>query len=311
LPTTEPGQFRRTAVDVNKQRLGPASKHIHWLVADITKTKLESCAYDLWHDRAVFHFLTAPEERLAYVRQVANAVKPGGHVIVSTFGPEGPSKCSGLDVVRCDAKSLHREFGVRFRLLGHSKELQPSASRCVADSRLHPIDHEARHSVEEFPEDLLGLCRQRSFPKGTIHQENPPVAGSLIYMERRMPRAESWMASLFDVSLRPSEPADQEISEALLGTWKIRRRVHGPQKVVLGNLSIESGDQACETFRANHRINFEFLHFPSSPYRNVPLLVLHEGVEHGGWRMFAHGSRLRRDDFLSSFFDLAEIKLQE
>ena len=88
------------------------------------------------------------------------------------------------------------------------------------------------------------------------------------------------MASLFDVSLRPSEPADQEISEPLLGAWKIRRRVHGPQKVVLRDLSIEGGDQACETFRANHRINFEFLHFLSSPYRNVPLLILHEGVEH-------------------------------
>ncbi len=88
------------------------------------------------------------------------------------------------------------------------------------------------------------------------------------------------MASLFDVRLRPSEPADQEISEALLGTWKIRRRVHGPQKVVLRDLSIKGGDQACEAFRANHRINFEFLHFLSSPYRNVPLIVLHEGVEY-------------------------------
>ena len=88
------------------------------------------------------------------------------------------------------------------------------------------------------------------------------------------------MASLFDVSLRPSEPADQEISEALLGTWKIRRGVHRPQKVILRNLSIEGGDQASKTFRANHRINFEFLHFLSSPYRNVPMLVLHEGVEY-------------------------------
>jgi hypothetical protein len=140
----------------------------------------------------------------------------------------------------------------------------------LAESMLRLIDHKARHLIEEFPEDLLGLCRQRSFPKGTIHQKNPPVAGSLIYVERRMPRAESWMASLFDVSLRPSEPADQEISEALLGTWKIRRRVHGPQKVVLGDPSIERGDQARKAFRANHRINFEFLHFPSSPYRNVP-----------------------------------------
>src|ERR1017187_7572223 len=113
----------QTAVDVNKKRLGSASEHIRWLVADITKAKLEPCAYDGWHDRAVFHFLTASEERVAYVRQVANAVKPGGHVIVSTFGPEGPTKCSGLDVVRYDAKSLHRDFGVRFCLLGSSKEL--------------------------------------------------------------------------------------------------------------------------------------------------------------------------------------------
>jgi SAM-dependent methyltransferase len=112
-----------TAVDANKKRLGPASEQINWLVANITKVTLEPCAYDVWHDRAVFHFLTSSEERVAYVRQVANAVKPGGHVIVSTFGPEGPTTCSGLDVVRYDAKSLHREFGVRFRLLGHSKEL--------------------------------------------------------------------------------------------------------------------------------------------------------------------------------------------
>ena len=150
----------------------------------------------------------------------------------------------------------------------------------LSDSRLCPIDHKARHSVEEFPKDLLSLCRQRSFPNSPIHQAHPSVAGSLIYMERRMPRAEPWMASLFDVSLRPSEPAHQEISEALLGTRKIRSRVHRPQKIILRYLSIEGGDQACETFGANHRINFDFLHFLSSPYRNVPLLVLHEGVEH-------------------------------
>jgi hypothetical protein len=77
----------------------------------------------MWHDRAVFHFLTAMEMRTAYVRQVAHAVKPGGHVIVSTFGPEGPTKCSGLEVVRYDADSLHKEFGARFHLLKSSEEL--------------------------------------------------------------------------------------------------------------------------------------------------------------------------------------------
>lgn len=113
----------QTAIDANRQRLGEASKGVHWLVADITRVELEASAYDVWHDRAVFHFLTAMTDRIAYVRQVARAVRHGGHVIVSTFGPEGPTKCSGLDVVRYDAESLHKEFGVHFRLLGSSKEL--------------------------------------------------------------------------------------------------------------------------------------------------------------------------------------------
>jgi hypothetical protein len=102
---------------VNRKRLGEAFESVHWLVADITQVELAPSAYDVWHDRAVFHFLTLPSDRVAYVRQVAHAVKPGGDVIVSTFGPDGPTKCSGLDVVRYDAESLHREFGVRFRLL--------------------------------------------------------------------------------------------------------------------------------------------------------------------------------------------------
>ena len=92
-------------------------------MGDITKIRLAPKSYDVWHDRAVFHFLITPEQRAAYVRQVAAAVRPGGHVIVSTFGPEGPTKCSGLDVVRYDEESLHKQFGVRFRLEESSKEL--------------------------------------------------------------------------------------------------------------------------------------------------------------------------------------------
>jgi 2-polyprenyl-3-methyl-5-hydroxy-6-metoxy-1,4-benzoquinol methylase len=112
----------QAAVDVNKTRLGEKASGVRWLVADITQVELQPRAYDLWHDRAVFHFLTAHEQRVAYVRQVARVVKPGGHIIVSTFGPEGPTKCSGLDVVRYDAESLHAEFGPRFRLVESSKE---------------------------------------------------------------------------------------------------------------------------------------------------------------------------------------------
>ena len=113
----------QTAIDANKRRLSKASELVHWLAADITKIELQLSEYDVWHDRAVFHFLTAMSDRAAYVRQVARAVRHGGHVIMSTFGPEGPTKCSGLDVVRYDAESLHREFGVHFRLLGSSTQL--------------------------------------------------------------------------------------------------------------------------------------------------------------------------------------------
>ena len=113
----------QVAIDATKQRLGQVAGRVQWVTADITGVQLHPAAYDVWHDRAVFHFLTAPEQRAAYVRQVARSVKAGGHVIVSTFGPEGPTKCSGLDVVRYDAEALHEEFGTRFRLVESSKEL--------------------------------------------------------------------------------------------------------------------------------------------------------------------------------------------
>jgi ubiquinone/menaquinone biosynthesis C-methylase UbiE len=112
-----------TALSVTKKRLGAAAAQVQWHLADVTQAPLPPRSYDVWHDRAVFHFLTEPEQRIAYVRRVMHAVKPGGHVIVSTFGPEGPTKCSGLDVVRYDAESLHDQFGTRFRLLEHSQEL--------------------------------------------------------------------------------------------------------------------------------------------------------------------------------------------
>ena len=113
----------QTAIDLAKRRLGEAGESIQWLRADVTQANLPARSYDLWHDRAVFHFLTKPEQRLAYVRSAASAVRLGGHVIVSTFGPEGPEKCSGLNVVRYDAQSFQDEFGPRFRLVDSSKEL--------------------------------------------------------------------------------------------------------------------------------------------------------------------------------------------
>jgi SAM-dependent methyltransferase len=111
-----------TAIDVARKRLGARADRVAWIHGDVTKVELESNAYDVWHDRAVFHFLTAPADRARYVRQVARAVRPGGHAIVATFGPEGPMKCSGLDVARYDASSLHDEFGSRFELIDHVTE---------------------------------------------------------------------------------------------------------------------------------------------------------------------------------------------
>lgn len=113
----------QAAIAASRKRLGDAAERVRWLVADITQAKLELSAYDVWHDRAVFHFLTAAADRRAYVRQVVRTVRRGGHIIVSAFGPEGPTRCSGLDVVRYDAESLHAEFGANFRLVSSSQQM--------------------------------------------------------------------------------------------------------------------------------------------------------------------------------------------
>ena len=112
-----------TAIEVARNRVGGLAQQVTWLIADVTKAELPLKYFDVWHDRAVFHFLTTQEERIAYVRRVAGSMKLGGHVIVATFGPEGPTQCSGLDVVRYDAESLHAEFGGHFRLLESSTQI--------------------------------------------------------------------------------------------------------------------------------------------------------------------------------------------
>lgn len=96
------------------------AQSIVWLVGDVRKIPLPARAYDLWHDRAVFHFLTPAEQRAAYVRQLTLTLKAGGQVILATFGPEGPLKCSGLDTVRYDAQSLASELGPDFQLVRSS-----------------------------------------------------------------------------------------------------------------------------------------------------------------------------------------------
>lgn len=111
-----------TALAKAKAQLGGRASGVRWLEANVIEAELPALAYDVWHDRAVFHFLTSAEERHAYVQAVLRAVKPGGLVIVATFAEDGPTKCSGLPVMRYGTNELHAEFGEPFLLIGHEKE---------------------------------------------------------------------------------------------------------------------------------------------------------------------------------------------
>ncbi len=106
------------AIEFTKRRLGAKAQQVNWHVGDITRYNFGEKKFDLWHDRAVFHFLTDPAARQAYVDLVRSSVKPGGYVLMATFGPNGPLQCSGLDVVRYDDAQLHHEFGDGFELMG-------------------------------------------------------------------------------------------------------------------------------------------------------------------------------------------------
>lgn len=111
-----------SALAVAHKRLGATGDRVAWISGDICGVNLPEQTYDIWHDRAVFHFLTGPAERAAYVQQVMKSVKPGGHVIVATFAPDGPEQCSGLPVARYAPDQLHGEFGPSFELLEHMSE---------------------------------------------------------------------------------------------------------------------------------------------------------------------------------------------
>lgn len=111
------------AIDVAKGRMGQNANRIQWYCADITQASLPEAYFDIWHDRAVFHFLTKQSDRDQYVERVKRSVKHGGYVIMATFGPEGPTQCSDLDVERYDIQKLHDQFGNSFELLQSSTEI--------------------------------------------------------------------------------------------------------------------------------------------------------------------------------------------
>jgi 2-polyprenyl-3-methyl-5-hydroxy-6-metoxy-1,4-benzoquinol methylase len=110
-----------TALDKARSRLAKRAERVQWIVADVTKVG-DLGTFDVWHDRAVFHFLTDPSDRKAYVELARRTLPPGGHMIIATFAVSGPPKCSDLDVCRYDAASLTAELGERFSLVRETGE---------------------------------------------------------------------------------------------------------------------------------------------------------------------------------------------
>ncbi len=119
------------ALRIAQRRLGPRARAVQWLAGDVTRVELPPRSFDIWHDRAVFHFLTERAQREAYVARVRHAVRPGGHVIVAAFGPDGPLRCSGLPVMRFAPDALHAEFGGAFELVEHRTEAHVTPNGAV------------------------------------------------------------------------------------------------------------------------------------------------------------------------------------
>lgn len=111
------------ALAAARARLGAGGDTVRWIEADIVDADLPAHAYDAWHDRAAFHFLTDAKARAAYVRTLRHALKPGGHLIVATFAEDGPTRCSGLPICRYSAVTLQAEFGAAFEPVHQEYEI--------------------------------------------------------------------------------------------------------------------------------------------------------------------------------------------
>lgn len=103
-------------------RLGSRAGEVRWIVADVTASP-DLGTFEVWHDRAAFHFLTSPVDRAAYIALMARTIVSGGHVVMAAFAPDGPEKCSGLEVCRYDGPSLAATLGKEFSLLKSEPEL--------------------------------------------------------------------------------------------------------------------------------------------------------------------------------------------
>jgi ubiquinone/menaquinone biosynthesis C-methylase UbiE len=112
-----------SALAVAKQRLADRSVLVEWIVGDIRTVALTAHTYDLWHDRAAFHFLTLPEDRAAYLRTLRHALKADGQLVMATFADDGPETCSNLNVMRYSPETLSTELGADFELVESARVL--------------------------------------------------------------------------------------------------------------------------------------------------------------------------------------------
>jgi trans-aconitate methyltransferase len=109
------------AVAITRSRLAERAPLVKWIVGDVTEW-VPSRQYDLWHDRAAFHFLTEATDRAAYLDRLMRAIRLGGHAIIATFAIDGPERCSGLPVMRYDATALSAALGRTFALIGTRRQ---------------------------------------------------------------------------------------------------------------------------------------------------------------------------------------------
>jgi SAM-dependent methyltransferase len=112
-----------TALAQSQARLGNSARKVRWVAGDVLDAQLPPARFDVWHDRAVFHFLTEAAERTRYVSLCERSLRVGGFALIATFAADGPEKCSGLPVCRYDAAALAAEFGPGFERLADSREL--------------------------------------------------------------------------------------------------------------------------------------------------------------------------------------------
>jgi SAM-dependent methyltransferase len=105
-----------------RRRLGGRAAEVRWIESDVLEAALPERSFEIWHDRAAFHFLTSAQDRSTYRRAASHALRPGGYLLLATFASDGPERCSGLPVVRYDGPALHAELGEDFELVHHETE---------------------------------------------------------------------------------------------------------------------------------------------------------------------------------------------